>query len=48
MRFRTTFVNFCSDGRLTPEKWKALLAGAAHDQLNIQEALVFICEDASL
>jgi HNH endonuclease len=46
MRFRVAFVNFCSDGKLTPEKWKALLTAAAHDQLNIQEALVFIREDA--
>lgn len=46
MRFRAAFLNFCSDGKLTPEKWRGLLAGATRDQLNIQEAQAFIREDA--
>src|SRR5712691_1087009 len=45
MRFRTAFLNFCSDGTLTAEKWAGLSAGAAHDRLNINEAQVFIRGD---
>ncbi len=44
-RFRAAFLSFCRDGILTKEKWSSLLAGAANDRLNINEALAFICGD---
>ena len=43
-RFRAAFFSFCHDGILTKEKWSSLLAGAANDRLNINEALAFIWE----
>ncbi len=45
-RFRTAFLNFCSDGVLTDEKWARLLAGAASERLDTNEALAFIRGDA--
>ena len=44
-RFRAAFLSFCRDGILTQEKWSSLLAGAANDRLNINEALAFIHGD---
>jgi len=46
MRFRTAFLNFYSDGIFTDEKWSRLLAGAANDRLNIDEARMFVRTDA--
>jgi hypothetical protein len=46
MRFRMAFLNFYSDGIFTDEKWSRLLAGAANDRLNIEEARMFIRADA--
>src|SRR6266700_5547883 len=44
-RFRAAFLSFCRDGILTKEKWSSLLAGAANDRLNINEAVSFIRGD---
>ena len=46
MRFRDAFLNFCSDGMLTEEKWSRLSIGAANDRLNIDEARRFVRTDA--
>src|SRR2546421_12719704 len=46
MRFRDAFLNFCSDGMLTEEKWSRLLVGAANDRLDIDEARRFVRTDA--
>jgi len=45
-RFRTAFLNFCSDGVLTNEKWARLVAGAASEHLDMNEVLAFIRGDA--
>ncbi|HEX8227894.1 MAG TPA: HNH endonuclease signature motif containing protein [Chloroflexia bacterium] len=44
--FRQAFLSFTYDGVLTPQEWTTLLAGAAGDRLNVQEALAFIRGDA--
>src|SRR6266700_711481 len=41
-RFRLTFLNYCKSGALTSQAWANLQAGAANDQLNMNEALLFI------
>lgn len=46
MRFRAAFLSFCSDGILTRDKWKRLLAGATNERLNVNEAVAFIYPDA--